>query len=105
SIRNGNAWIVHFLRNADVQQVVVDGASGQKLLAETMKQANLKQPILPTVPEIIVAHSTFEQALFQQEIVHKIQPSLYQVVTNCEKRNIGSNGGFGYRSQIEENDI
>lgn len=105
SIRQGNAWIIHFLRNADVQEVVIDGASGQNILAESMKQAGLKTPILPTVKEIIVANSMFEQSLFQQTISHKNQPSLALVVTNCEKRNIGSNGGFGYRSQIEENDI
>jgi len=105
SLRNGHGWIIHFLRNADVQEVVIDGANGQNILAEAMKQAGIKKPILPTVKEIIVANSTFEQALFQQTIAHKSQPSLYQVVTNCEKRNIGSNGGFGYRSQIEENDI
>lgn len=105
SIRNGNAWIIHFLRNADVQEVVIDGASGQNILAESMKQAGIKAPILPTVKEIIVANSLFEQALFQQAISHKNQPSLLQVVTNCEKRNIGTNGGFGYRAQIEEHDI
>ena len=105
SLRNGHAWIIHFLRNADIQEVVIDGANGQNILAEAMKQAGLKKPILPTVKEIIVANSTFEQALFQQTIAHKSQPSLFQVVTNCDKRNIGTNGGFGYRSQIEENDI
>lgn len=105
SIRNGNAWIVHFLRNADVQQVVVDGANGQQILAEAMKQAGLKRPVLPTVKEIILANSMFEQSLFQQTIQHKSQPSLFQVVTNCDKRNIGTSGGFGYRSQVEENDI
>lgn len=105
SIRNGNAWIINFLKNADVQEVVIDGQSGQNILAEAMKQAGLKAPILPTVKEIIVANSMFEQALFQQTIAHKSQPSLFQVVTNCDKRNIGTNGGFGYRSQIEENDI
>src|SRR5690625_3242205 len=105
SIRNGNAWIINFLKNADVQEVVIDGQSGQNILAEAMKQAGLKAPILPTVKEIIVANSMFEQALFQQTLAHKSQPSLYQVVTNSDKRNIGSNGGFGYRSQIEENDI
>jgi len=104
TIRQGNAWMVHFLRNADIQEVVIDGASGQNILAEAMKQAKLKPPILPTVKEIIVANSTFEQALFQQTIAHKNQPSLYQVVTNCDKRNIGTQGGFGYRSQIEEHD-
>lgn len=105
TIRNGNGWIIHFLRNADIQQVVIDGANGQNILAEAMKEAGLKKPILPTVKEIILANAMFEQALFQQTIKHKNQPSLFQVVTNCEKRNIGTSGGFGYRSQIEENDI
>src|SRR5690625_5260133 len=105
TLRNGNAWIINFLSKADAQQVVIDGANGQKILEEAMKEAKLKKPILPTVKEIIVANAMFEQALFQQTIQHKSQPSLFQVVTNCEKRNIGTNGGFGYRSQIEENDI
>src|SRR5699024_3761033 len=64
-----------------------------------------KPPVLPTVKEIILANSMFEQALYQQEIEHMNQPSLFQVVTNCDKRNIGTGGGFGYRSQVEENDI
>ena len=105
SIRQGNAWIIAFLKQADVQEIVIDGASGQNILASEMKDLGLKKPILPTVKEIIVANSTFEQGLFQQTIKHKGQPSLSQVVTNCDKRNIGSSGGFGYRSQIEENDI
>lgn len=105
SIRQGNAWIIAFLKQADVQEIVIDGASGQSILANEMKDARIKKPILPTVKEIIVANSTFEQGLFQQTIKHKGQPSLSQVVTNCDKRNIGSSGGFGYRSQIEENDI
>lgn len=105
SIRQGNAWIVTFLKQADVQEVVIDGASGQSILANEMKDARIKKPILPTVREIIVANSTFEQGLFQQTLKHSGQPSLSQVVTNCDKRNIGTSGGFGYRSQIEENDI
>lgn len=105
SVRNGNTWIIDFLRKADVASVVVDGASGQNLLAQEMKDAGLKKPILPTVKEIIVANATFEQALFQQSICHNDQPSLTQVITNCEKRSIGTSGGFGYQSQIEEYDI
>lgn len=104
-IRNGNDWILHFLRNADVQEVVIDGANGQKILEDAMKLAKLKAPILPTAKEFVVANSMFEQALFQQTIVHRSQPSLFQVVTNCEKRPIGKQGGFGYRSQIEDYDI
>lgn len=105
SLRNGNGWIINFLKQANVQEVVIDGAAGQNILADDMKEAGLRKPILPTVKEIIIANSTFEQALFQENIQHTGQPSLYQVVTNCEKRNIGTNGGFGYRSQVEEFDV
>ena len=105
SIRQGNAWIIAFLKQADIQEVIIDGASGQNILASEIKDARIKKPILPTVREIIVANSTFEQGLFQQTLKHSGQPSLSQVVTNCDKRNIGTSGGFGYRSQIEENDI
>ena len=105
SIRNGNDWIVNFLKNADIQKVVIDGASGQNILATEMKDVRLKEPLLPTVREIITANSTFEQAIFKKTLCHKGQPSLEQVVTNCEKRAIGSNGGFGYKSQLEDYDV
>ena len=105
SLRNGNGWIINFLKQANVQEVVIDGAAGQNILADDMKEAGLRKPILPTVKEIIISNSTFEQALFQENIQHTGQPSLYQVVTNCEKRYIGTNGGFGYRSQVEEFDV
>ena len=104
SVRNGNAWIISFLRNADVASVVIDGARGQNILANEMKDAGIKKPIMPTVKEIIVANSLWEQGIFQQSICHNDQPSLTQVITNCEKRSIGTSGGFGYRSQIEEYD-
>jgi hypothetical protein len=33
------------------------------------------------------------------------QPSLTQIVSNCERRVIGSNGGYGYRSILEGADV
>ena len=105
SVRSGNDWIIGFLKNADVVSVVVDGASGQNILAAEMKDAGLKKLVLPTVKEIIIANSLWEQGIFQQSVCHNDQPSLTQVVINCEKRSIGTSGGFGYRSQIEEYDI
>ncbi len=104
-IRAGNTWILAFLKNADIQKVVIDGANGQQMLADEMKKEGLKKPILPTVKEIIVANAAFEQGLCQRNIVHMSQPSLVQAVSNCEKRAIGSNGGFGYRSLREGVDI
>lgn len=97
-IKSGNLWILDFLKKAKVSKVVVDGANGQQLLADDMKEARLKKPLLPTVKEIILANSSFEQGIFQANISHMGQPSVEQIVSNCEKRAIGSNGGFGYKS-------
>lgn len=105
TVRNGNFWIINFLKNADIADVVVDGQSGQKILADEMKEFKIKAPILPTVKEVIVANSMWEQGIYQNSICHNNQPSLTKVVTNCEKRLIGSGGGFGYKSQFEDNDI
>lgn len=106
SIRNGNAWILNFLDKASVQSIVIDGASGQSILAADLKEAGIKPtPILPTVREVITANSAFEQAVYQETLCHNGQPSLVQVVSNCEKRPIGSGGGFGYKSQFEDYDI
>lgn len=105
SIRNGNTWIINFLKKSDVADIVIDGQSGQKILADEMKEFKIKAPILPTVKEVIVANSMWEQGIYQNSICHNNQPSLTKVVTNCEKRLIGSGGGFGYKSQFEDNDI
>lgn len=98
-IRAGNGWIIDFLTACkDVGAVIIDGANGQALLSEDMKSAGLKKPILPTVKEIIIANAGFEQAIYNAGICHRAQPSVVQIATNCEKRTIGTNGGFGYKS-------
>lgn len=105
SIRNGNQWIINFLKKANVEKVVIDGQSGQGILAAKMKDFKLKAPILPTVKEIINANSRWEQGIFQKSFCHADQPSLTASATNSEKRNIGSSGGFGYKSQFDDMDI
>ena len=101
----GIAWVIGFIDKADVCKVVVDGKSGIGILEDAMKTAKIKRPIVPSVPEIIKANSMFEQALSSGSIVHMKQSAAEQVITNCEKRAIGSGGGFGYKSQIEGADI
>lgn len=105
SVRNGNQWIINFIKQAKPVVVAVDGASGQNILAGEMKDFNLKKPNLPTVKQIITANALWEQGIYNQTISHADQPSLTTVVTNCDKRNIGSNGGFGYKSQFDDMDI
>mgnify|MGYP000994878908 CR=1 FL=1 len=97
--RDGSGWLLDFLSKADLAAVAVDGASGQQLLADAMKAAHLRAPVLPTVKQVITANAAFEQALFAQALCHAGQPGLAQAASNCEKRAIGSNGG--YRSLTE----
>lgn len=98
-IRDGIDWIINWLSQAkNVKKVIIDGANGQNLIAERMKNAKLKKPILPTVKEIIDANMMFEQAVFSKSMMHMGQEELTNVISNCGKRNIGSNGGFGYNA-------
>lgn len=97
-IRDGIEWIMAYLTSWDCEKVVIDGANGQKILEAQMKEYRLKKPILPKVAEIIEANAVFEQGLFKRRMCHAGQKSMAQAASNCEKRAIGTNGGFGYRS-------
>ena len=103
--RDGTDWIVAFLRKIEYEAVVIDGASGQHLLKEAMRDAKLYKVTLPKVVEIIKANASFEERLAAKELCHMGQPSMVNSVTNCEKRTIGSNGGFGYKSINDAYDI
>jgi phage terminase large subunit-like protein len=106
SVRAGNGWLFEYIHNPKVTKIAIDGASGQQLLADQIKEFKLKkQVILPTVAEIIQSNSMFEQAMFSRTLCHLGQPALANVVTNCKKRLIGSKGGFGYASLVETQDI
>lgn len=105
-IRKGNGWIIDFLRKADIAMVTVDGANGQQMLINELKETGIKlKVIMPKTADIIAAGASFEKALYASNICHFGQPSLSQCVSNCEKRAIGTNGGFGYKSIIEGVDI
>lgn len=107
STRGGTEWILQFISKtaANTRKVIVDGASGQKILETDMKQAKLKAPYLPTTRDIIVANAQFEPNITQKKICHSGQPALDQAATNCEHRAIGSNGGYGYRAIKDGVDI
>ena len=107
SQRNGNLWIINFLKNADIEKIAVDGAGAQDVLKKDIKEYGIKiKIVLPKVKDVIVANNMFEQSITSlKNICHNGQESLRQVVTNCIKRAIGTNGGFGYKALIEEHEI
>lgn len=104
-IKGGIAWILSFLKQADVRKVVVDGDNGKTLLADEMRDEKLGRPIMPKVNEVIKAYSLWEQGIANGSIKHMSQSAADQVITNCDKRAIGSKGGFGYTSQLDGADI
>ncbi len=105
-IRDGNQWLIDYLRAPKAAKVVIDGAGNQSILEEDMRNAGVKcRAILPKVAEVIEANALFEQKLFDGLICHKAQPSLTQAVANCEHRAIGSGGGYGYTSILEGADV
>lgn len=100
--RAGTDWIVAFIKDIKPKKIVIDGANGQDILVSELKDARVRtKPILPKVKEVISANSAFEQGLESGKICHAGQPSMVQSVTNCEKRTIGTNGGFGYKANKE----
>lgn len=106
-IKDGNAWICDFLKRAtQVDTVAIDGAGGQQILKEDLEDVGVKcKIILPRVQEIRDANQNFELSIAGKTITHMNQPSLTQSVSNCEKRPLGSNGGFGYRSIKKDVDV
>ena len=105
-VREGNDWIIAYLRNAHADTVAIDGAGNQTILADDMKNADVKcKAILPKVSEIVAANALFEQKLFEGQLRHMGQPALMQAASNSEHRAIGSGGGYGYSSILEGADI
>lgn len=104
-VRAGNGWLLEYFHNPHMEKVVIDGANGQQILAEEMKEADFKAPVLPRVAEVIVANAMFEQAVFAGSICHSGQGSLAGLVGNCEHRPIGSGGGFGFSAIDATRDI
>jgi phage terminase large subunit-like protein len=106
SARDGSEWLISYLRNQRAALAVIDGAGSQQLLADDMKNAELKcKALLPKVAEIVAANAMFEQKLFEGMLCHMGQPALTQAASNSEHRAIGTNGGYGYTAILEGVDI
>lgn len=105
-VREGNQWIIAFLRNPHAEKVCIDGAGNQTVLCDDMKDAGVKcKAVLPKVAEVVAANAMFEKQLFGGQICHMNQPALAQAAANCEHRAIGTGGGFGYASILEGADV
>lgn len=106
NIREGNRWIVDYLLSiGSLEKVVVDGKGNCEILAKEMKDSGLRKPIIPSGNDFMLANSQFEQAVFNDGLVHMAQPTLDEAVTNCEKKKYGNRGAFIYVPNVDSIDI
>lgn len=102
----GFDWIVRFLDKARINTVVIDGKGKAELLVEALKNNGVSvKTVIPTSGEAITAYASFRQAIDTEAICHNAQPSVTQAISNCEKRLIGTNGAFGFRSLHDHIDV
>lgn len=103
--RTGVAWLVDFITKSDVASVAIDGANGATILVDALKQTGFKKASIVKTGEFVTANALFEQAIATGSVFHMEQPAVDQIINHCDKRTIGSNGGFGYQSQLNGADI
>lgn len=106
-LSEGVDWLTGFIKGmkSDILKIVFDGQQAQTIIQDAFKDASIKGLHLPTVMEYIDANAKWEIAITQKSVIHSDQPQVSEAVTNCEKRAIGSHGGFGYNSTRSDLDI
>lgn len=104
---DGFEWMMEWIMKCrSIALVAIDGKGKSELFANLLKSECPKvKTVIPAYGEMIVACSGFRQSIDTGEIIHCNQPSVTQAVSNCEKRMIGSNGGFGFRSLKEDIEV
>lgn len=90
------AWLVE--RHEQAAQIVIDGKahSGALFLALRAEKVPERVILMPTIDEVITAHSMMLGAITSKEITHFDQLALNESVALAGKRLIGKNGGWGW---------
>lgn len=99
----GTSWLVDFLadRHREAAQIVIDGRSGSGALVNDLREAgvrNKKLVIIPTLDQVITAHSMMKASVDEGTLTHSAQEELDGQVEHALKRKIGNNGGYGWEA-------
>ena len=98
--KDGNTWIIAYLKGDAAEGAVIDGAGAQRILADEMVDAECRcTSLLPRVADVVEAAALLEKQIFGGQLCHMAQPALVQTVTHCTHRAVS--GGFGYASYLE----
>ena len=104
----GFDWMLRFIKTGCISTVVIDGKGKSELLNDAIAEMTTEfkpKVVMPSTTEAITAYSAFRQSIDTETISHNGQPSVTQSISNCEKRMIGTNGAFGFRSLKEGIDV
>lgn len=99
----GTDWLVDWLteRADKAAQIVIDGKSSAAYLSQALIDAGVPKRaiITPTLPDVLAAHSMFAASVKNvDEMTHADQELLTQQALWARKRDIGKDGGFGWKA-------
>ena len=101
----GIAWVVEIASKVwrKVSVIAVDGKSNAQTFMGELADAGVskKAMYLTATANVIAASSMFVNAVGSSEITHNNQPALNDAVEAAQKRKIGADGGYGFKSANE----
>lgn len=79
-------------------QIIIDGASNAQTLIDKLHDRGIGTRVIihPKTADVITACSLLMDSINDGSITHYGQEELDEAVKNSKKRNIGTNGGYGY---------
>lgn len=101
NLGEGLQWIVDFLakRAPTTSMIVIDGKSGAGALAQALRDEGVTRRglvVLPTLDQVVSAHSMFLEAVKSGGLSHLGQGPLDEQVKDAVRRQIGKAGAFGW---------
>lgn len=102
SMGGGVQWFADWLipREDDAAVIVIDGRSYSGALVNELNNADFAndQIITPSSTDVATACSMLVSSVESRSVMHGGQDELTKSATNCRKRLIGNNGGYGFES-------
>lgn len=111
----GTEWLEDFLveRWRDAAAITIDGKAGAMGLVQALLVRKVSRQVLnpigagdmPSTDQVIAAHTMLLAAIRSGSLSHYAQGPLDAAVAGAEKRNIGTAGGWGWKSMRPNIDV
>jgi hypothetical protein len=105
SMGGGVQWFADWLlpREDEAAIIVIDGRSYSGALVNELNNADFAhdQIVTPSSTDVATACSMLVSSVESGGVAHGGQEQLTKSATNCRKRKIGANGGYGFESANE----